>query len=115
MDIDLKIKIETPLNEDRKWTGTDTTLDPGIPSAWDHSVYSTPLRGDAIKVADFDTGIDVFHPAFFNFNNVPVNWVDDNSNSIFEWGIDAEANIIYLSVTVLIYNYLYSFILNQFN
>ena len=88
IDLDLKIKIEAPLNEDRKWTGTDTVLDSGIPSAWDHSVYGTPLRGDTIKVADFDTGIDVFHPAFFNFNNIPVNWIDDNSNSIFEWGID---------------------------
>ena len=91
IDLDLKIKIETPLNEDRKWTGTDTSLDPGIPSAWDHTSLNTiplPLRGDAIRIADFDTGIDVFHPAFFNPSNVPVNWFDDNGNSIFEWGVD---------------------------
>ncbi len=88
IDLDLKIQIHAPLDEDRKWTGTDTELDVGIPPAWNHTVYNVPLRGDNIRIADFDTGIDVFHPAFFNPGATNINWIDDNNNSIFEWGID---------------------------
>jgi len=88
IDLDLNIGIHVPLNEDRKWTGTDIELDVGTPPAWNHSVYNTPLRGDNIRVADFDTGIDVFHPAFFNPSNNLTTWVDDNSNAVFDWGID---------------------------
>ena len=88
IDLDLKLGTHTPLDEDRKWTGTDTQLDVGIPPAWNHSVYNTPLRGDNIRIADFDTGIEVFHPAFFNPSNNITNWVDNNNNSEFDWGID---------------------------
>ena len=88
IDLDLKIGIQPPLDLDRKWTGTDTQLEPGVPPAWNHSAYNVPLRGDSIRVADFDTGIDVFHPAFFNPSNTPTNWIDSNSNSVFDWGTD---------------------------
>jgi hypothetical protein len=88
MDLDLQLQIQSPLNEDRKWTGTDTQLEVGTPSAWDHTADNVALRGDQIRVADFDTGVDVFHPAFFNPSNVAQSWFDTNSNSIFEWGAD---------------------------
>lgn len=48
-----------------------------------------PVTGDGVLVADFDTGVDVFHPAFFRSDGDVYNWLDVNNNGQFDGGIDA--------------------------
>ena len=39
-------------------------------------------------IADFDTGIDLMHPAFFFPDGDTLGWTDVNTNGIFDAGID---------------------------
>ncbi len=58
--------------------------------AWaydDDSGY--PLTGHGMRIADFDTGIDVFHPAFFKADGDTFNWLDVNGNGSFDGCTDA--------------------------
>jgi len=48
-----------------------------------------PVTGEGIMVADFDTGIDVFHPAFFRLSGDTLNWLDVNNDGLFTPGSDA--------------------------
>lgn len=48
-----------------------------------------PLTGKGMRIADFDTGIDVFHPSFFFADGDTVDWIDVNGNDAFNPGIDA--------------------------
>jgi len=58
-------------------------------SAWTFDdPLGLPLTGKGVRVADFDTGIDVFHPSFFFADGDTVDWVDDDQNSSFTPGVD---------------------------
>jgi subtilisin family serine protease len=48
-----------------------------------------PLTGKGMRIADFDTGIDVFHPSFFYADGDTFDWIDRNTNGIFNPGTDA--------------------------
>ncbi len=48
-----------------------------------------PLTGGGMRIADFDTGIDVFHPSFFYADGDTFDWLDDNDNGVFDSGYDA--------------------------
>jgi len=48
-----------------------------------------PVTGSGVLVADFDTGIDVFHPGFFRADGDTFDWLDVNGDLQFTPGIDA--------------------------
>lgn len=48
-----------------------------------------PLTGKGTRIADFDTGIDVFHPSFFFADGDTLDWLDLNQNNVFDAGSDA--------------------------
>ncbi len=59
-------------------------------SAWGYNDDSGfPITGKGIRIADFDTGIDVFHPSFFYADGDTFNWLDVNLNGRFDCGDDA--------------------------
>jgi subtilisin family serine protease len=66
------------------------TADVSIPeieadSAWTYDdPLGFPITGKGMRVADFDTGIDVFHPSFFFADGDTFNWVDLNENNVFD-------------------------------
>jgi len=53
-------------------------------SAWRHvDPLGLPLTGKGMRISDFDTGIDVFHPSFFYADGDTVSWIDVNLNGTF--------------------------------
>ena len=59
-------------------------------SAWHYSdPLGFPLTGHGKRIADFDTGIDVFHPSFFYADGDTFDWIDGNLDNIFNPGADA--------------------------
>jgi len=46
------------------------------------------ITGKGIVIADFDTGIDLMHPAFFFPDGDTLDWIDVNANGFFDAGID---------------------------
>ena len=65
-------------------------------SAWHHAdPLGNPLTGTGLRIADFDTGIDVFHPSFFRADGDTFDWVDFDGLGLFDphWdGIDLNRN-----------------------
>ncbi|MEA3336903.1 MAG: hypothetical protein U9R25_13410 [Chloroflexota bacterium] len=47
------------------------------------------VMGQGVTIANFDTGIDVFHPDFFNADGGTYAWLDSNGNGVFDAGVDA--------------------------
>jgi len=47
-----------------------------------------PLTGKGMRIADFDTGIDVFHPSFFYADGDTFNWIDVDGFGTFTPGLD---------------------------
>jgi len=47
------------------------------------------ITGQGITVVDFDTGVDVFHPDFWNADGGAFAWIDTNMNGLFDPWIDA--------------------------
>ncbi len=47
------------------------------------------ITGEGITVADFNSGIDVFHPDFWKADGGSYAWIDTNTNGTFDPGIDA--------------------------
>ena len=47
------------------------------------------ITGKGITIADFDSGIDVFHPDFFHADGELYDWIDVNNNDLFDAGTDA--------------------------
>lgn len=47
------------------------------------------LTGKGVLIADFDTGVDFFHPLLWFADGDTLNWLDVNGNSSFDPGIDA--------------------------
>lgn len=70
-------------------------LDVSVPeieadSAWTYDdPLGFPLTGKGMRVADFDTGIDVFHPSFFYADGDTFNWIDLNENGVFDPSYDS--------------------------
>jgi len=50
---------------------------------------SAPLDGTGIVVANVDTGVDIYHPAFFKEDGGTFGWIDVNQSGAFESGTDA--------------------------
>ena len=71
------------------------TLDLSGPEIQADSVWSYddplgyPLTGAGMRVADFDTGIDVFHPSFFYPDGDTLDWFDADEDDQFTPGVDA--------------------------
>lgn len=47
------------------------------------------ITGKGAIIANFDTGVDFFHPMLWFADGDTLNWLDVNSNSIFDPGTDA--------------------------
>jgi subtilisin family serine protease len=47
------------------------------------------LTGKGVLIADFDTGVDFFHPMLWFADGDTVNWIDVNGNLNFDPGVDA--------------------------
>lgn len=45
--------------------------------------------GAGVVIADFDTGVDVFHPGVWRANGPELGWIDVNGNLAFDAGVDA--------------------------
>jgi len=63
------------IGADRVWNLLDS-------SGW-------PITGRGIVVADFDSGVDVFHPDFWRADGGTYPWLDVNDNGAFDAGVDA--------------------------
>ncbi len=63
------------LQADQVW---EEVTDPG----------GNPVDGTSMRVAIFDTGIDVYHPSFFFPMDIELNWLDVNGNHQFDPGMD---------------------------
>ena len=58
-------------------------------AVWAHDdPLGHPLTGKGLRIADFDTGIDVFHPSFFFADGDTFSWVDAVVPGTFEPGWD---------------------------
>lgn len=70
-------------------------LDVSRPQVQADSVWSrvdpngSPITGKGVLIADFDTGVDFFHPMLFFADGDTLNWIDVNGNNLFDPGIDA--------------------------
>lgn len=49
---------------------------------------SRPNDGAGMVVADFDSGIDVFHPLFFQADGGVYDWIDVDGDGVFRAGVD---------------------------
>jgi hypothetical protein len=59
-------------------------------SAWHHHDHmGLPITGKGLRVSDFDTGVDVFHPSFFFADGDTFNWIDVDGFGSFDPGFDA--------------------------
>jgi subtilisin family serine protease len=58
-------------------------------SAWGYEdPLGAPLTGEGLCIADFDTGIDVFHPSFFFADGDTLEWIDVDGYGTFNPGFD---------------------------
>ncbi|MGB9879955.1 MAG: hypothetical protein ACPLRM_04250, partial [Anaerolineae bacterium] len=70
-------------------------LDVSIPEIRTNQVWNLldasgwPLTGRGVVIADFDTGVDVFHPDLWRADGGTYPWLDANGNGVFDAGIDA--------------------------
>lgn len=62
----------------------------GAPEFSDSLEMESEVRpGEGIKIADIDSGIDVFHPAFFHADGGYYAWIDVDGNGELTLGTDA--------------------------
>lgn len=58
-------------------------------SAWGfEDSDGVPITGRGTRIADFDTGIDVFHPSFFYADGDTFDWIDTDGWGTFDPGFD---------------------------
>ncbi len=58
-------------------------------SAWrELDPLGLPLTGKGLRISDFDTGVDVFHPSFFYADGDTFSWLDIDEDGIFVPGSD---------------------------
>jgi subtilisin family serine protease len=50
---------------------------------------SRAITGKGVLIADFDTGVDFFHPMLWFADGDTVSWLDVNGNTVFDPGVDA--------------------------
>lgn len=89
-----------------EWPGVervDSVWKPAVASALDLSVpeigadaawamldaAGRPVTGEGITIANFDTGIDVYHPDFWRDDGASYHWLDANHNGTLDPGIDS--------------------------
>ncbi len=61
----------------------------GAPAAWQMTTPGGfPIIGTGQLVADFDTGVDIFHPHFFRLTEQRYQWLDEDSNGVLTSGVD---------------------------
>ena len=61
----------------------------GATEAWEMvSAGGFPIIGEGQLIADFDTGVDVFHPALFRRSELRYDWIDIDQNGAFTPGTD---------------------------
>ncbi len=59
-------------------------------SAWTYiDKLGRPITGKSVLIADFDTGVDFFHPMLFFADGDTLDWIDVNGNGSFDPGVDA--------------------------
>ena len=59
------------------------------PEAWEQlNLAGDHLTGKGMVIADFDTGVDVFHPHFWRADGDTLAWLDVNHNGVFDPGLD---------------------------
>jgi subtilisin family serine protease len=59
-------------------------------SAWTYTdPMGYPITGKGTRIADFDTGIDVFHPSFFYADGDTFDWIDVDGFGTLTPGVDA--------------------------
>jgi subtilisin family serine protease len=61
----------------------------GASQAWQETHDSLPLDGTGVIIANIDTGVDIYHPAFFKADGGSYDWIDENGSGEFENGEDA--------------------------
>lgn len=75
--------------------GASLHLDVSVPEieadgAWEIDDYlGRPIDGAGVIAADFDSGIDVFHPMFFHLDGGVYEWIDMGDDGRFDPGEDA--------------------------
>jgi subtilisin family serine protease len=94
--IDTLAKRRDVLRIESVWQpGMHDTLDISVPEINANDLWQfldgggNNVTGDGLTVADFDTGIDVFHPDFWSADGPSYDWLDTNSNGTFDPGVDA--------------------------
>ncbi len=60
---------------DQTWTLTDES--------------GTTITGSGVLIGDMDWGCDIFHPDFFRADGALYDWIDVNTNGVFDKGFDA--------------------------
>ena len=67
-----------------------TVAQTGAPEFVDAMTKATGLRpGEGIKIADIDSGMDVFHPSFFRADGGLYDWLDVDGDGQLTFGTDA--------------------------
>lgn len=59
----------------------------GAREAWDMGGWPGSLTGKGVRIALFDTGVDLHHPAFWRAGE-PVSWVDSDGDGVLTPGVD---------------------------
>jgi hypothetical protein len=58
-------------------------------SAWNEiDPLGNPLTGKGMRISDFDTGVDVFHPSFFYADGDTFGWIDVDWDMSYTPGVD---------------------------
>ncbi|MCE5249117.1 S8 family peptidase [bacterium] len=70
-----------------------STLDVSNPQVqasrvWKLEKHGSSIDGSGVTVANIDTGIDIYHPAFFKPDAGVYDWIDVNNSGSFEKGTD---------------------------
>jgi len=74
--------------------GVAEPLDVSIPAILADQVWAMTdglgraVTGKGVRIANFDSGIDVFHPDFWNADGGTYGWIDSNITGSFEPGMD---------------------------
>ncbi len=69
-------------------------LDVSVPAIGANEVWKLadddgrPITGTGVIIADFDSGVDVFHPLFWKADGEQYAWLDVNGNGAFDAGED---------------------------
>ncbi len=81
VDLDVVLSRTKPLDL--------TAKDVQAISVWPRQVKGVPLTGKGMLIGNIDTGVDLFHPAFFRADGKLYNWLDLDGDGAFKPGVDA--------------------------